>query len=373
MTAVKPTFRAGKTGVICALFALLLVFAPHNAHAQLAVKQADIQFGTSEAPIGGTGTNRIGTNGNITYAAGYSGPASGTAGRILLQGTNNRRTQISCEVSKTARNVGGTNGNQDSTVTPIYLVMGTANIGAPGTGLQCAGLGNNIIDQNQPAAAAARTIYIGADMNVASMRNGGTYAFSNAPTGQLIVRFRQFTGGPPIDLDVTVDLSASFTHPVTLTPQNDIDFGDIEKAATVTGADRANLGTNGAITYNGNFNGGGTGTAGSVLITGVTNGVSVAVYCDTSAQLRNLAGTSHITLNNIQVDPEDSLGAFGTASNCNGVSGAAALTFTYQATTRDQIYFGGRLDGATASGTIGGLFSTSHPSGNPLDITVVLP
>lgn len=370
VTAALPTTLRTYL-IVCILAFTALLAMPHAAQAQLAVKQADIDFGTSQAPVGGTGTNRIGTNGSISYAAGYSGPATGTAGRILINGTVGRRTQVSCETSKTARNVGGTGGNLDETVNPIYIVLGTANAGAPGTGFQCNG--SYVIDTSLPSSSSARTLLIGADMAVNSVRNGGSYAFSNAPGGQLSVTIRQSGGGPPSTITINVDLTASFQHPITLTKQSDMDFGVVEKPAAVVASDRADMGTNGSITYAGNFNGSGTGTAGSVIISGVTNGTTLEVYCDRNITLRNTSGTSRIRVRNIEVAAEDARGAFGTGSACNNLTGAAALSFTYQATTRDQIYFGGRLDGSTASGSINGFFSTANPSGNPLDVTVVIP
>ncbi|BBB13929.1 DUF4402 domain-containing protein [Sphingopyxis sp. FD7] len=353
------------------LIASLLPMLPKAVNAQLAVTQVNLDMPTIEAPAAASGTVGIGTNGSMSYPGGYSGGPSGTPGQVLINGTVGRRTLISCQRDKTARNVGGAGGNLDIENFQIFVVLGSANTGGPGVGATCNGIDNNVIDVSLPAAASARTIYIGANLAANNVRAGGNYRLSNHPNGRFQIKVRQQGGGPPVEITVTVDFSSNFIRPLTLTPLADLDFADIEVGGTVGAGDQASIGTNGSITYAGDFAGSGSGTAGAVRLSGGVNGTTYEIYCDATAQLRNLAGTSFITMNSIQVAPETSRGAFGTGALCNGITGAAATTFVFQNTTRDDLYFGGRLDGATANGTISGLFSTSHPSGNSLDILVV--
>jgi hypothetical protein len=352
---------------------LLLAMLPRAGHAQLAVTQANLDMPTVEAPAGATGTVGIGTNGSMSYPGGYSGGPSGTPGQVLINGTVGRRTLISCQRDKTARNVGGAGGNLDIENFQIFVVLGSANTGGPGVGATCNGIDNAVIDVALPAAAPARTIFIGANLAANNVRAGGNYRLSNHPNGRFQIKVRQQGGGPPVEITVTVDFSSNFIRPLLLIPLSDMDFGNIEVGGPIGAGDEARIGTNGNMTYGGDFIGGGSGNAGAIRLSGGVNGATYEVYCDATAQLRNPAGTSFITMNGIEVASETARGAFGTGAPCNGLTGTAATTFVFQNPTRDELYFGGRLDGATASGTISGLFSTVHPSGNSLDVLVVAP
>jgi hypothetical protein len=75
-------------------------------------------------------------------------------------------------------NVGGVGGQANRTATPFYIVLGTSSAVGPGLGIQCNGVGNVIINQNLPAAAADRVILIGMRMNVEDVMNGGIYRLS---------------------------------------------------------------------------------------------------------------------------------------------------------------------------------------------------
>lgn len=357
--------------IVPALF-LFCIFAAVPAQAQLAVVQSDIDFGTSDAPSGsGTGTNSIGTNGTISYAAGYTGPATGVAGRILINGTVGRRTRISCSTTKTMRNVTGSGGSANLSATPFYIVLGTSNAGAPGTGLVCNGLNNYLVDQNLPAAAADRTILIGMTMDVTNVMNGGQYALSNSGSGEFQVRVVQSGGGPTQSITVNVDAFAVFNKDVAITGTTDMDFGIVNYTGTPGPGDEARMGTNGSIGYTGGFNGTGSGTSGRVELSGVPNGTTLEVYCSNAAVLSNGMGSS-IQLTDIEVAREGRLRNFGSNPTCNGLTGAAAMTYSFRSGTRDEIFFGGRLDGGTMTGSAGGNYSTANAGGSPIDAVVVI-
>lgn len=355
------------------IFVLAFLLPCAEAHAQIATLVSNVDMGTSESPAGANVTNIIGTNSTISYGAGNSGPAAGIAGQIQINGTAGCRIRVGCENSDSARNVGGTGGNQDISWPQIRMIMGASNVAGPGVGLICNGAGNTLIDVTRPANAADRMLYFGGSVVTNNVMVGGQYRASNHPNGTITVRVRQSGGGAcgNTTLNLGLDLRSDYVRPFTLTNLADVDFGLVEMAALPSGSDQANLGTNGSITYAGNFTGTGTGTAGAIRVVGPANGTNLVVYCDQNAILTRTGGSIQMT--NIQVASETARGAFGTGSVCNGLTGAPAMTFTFQSTTRDEVYVGGRLNGGTASGTITGSMSTANAGGNPIEVIVVYP
>lgn len=349
-----------------------LAVLPCAAQAQLAVKTSDIALGTADVPVGGAGTNAIGTNGVISYAAGYSGPATGTAGSIQINGTIGRQTLISCEATKTMTNIGGSGGEANRTASPFHIVLGTSSAVGPGLGLRCNGLNSAVINLNLPAAAADRVILIGMTMDVTDVMNGGEYALSNNAAGGVIIRVRQQGGGPPNQIDITVDARASFNKDVSIIAQTDMNYDSIEFTGTPGAAERADMGTNGVIVYGGTFSGNGLGTPGAITLDGVPDGTSLEVFCSQSATLAN-ASSNTIDITGIEVAAENASGGYGTGASCNGIAGAGALTFTYTSGSNDEVFVGGRLDGATVSGALSGNYSTVNAGGSPIDLTVVIP
>lgn len=188
----------------------------------------------------------------------------------------------------------------------------------------------------------------------------------------MVVRIRQQGGGPPVEIDITVDASAVFNKDVAITATSDMDFGTIEFNGTPGGGDFANMGTNGNIGYAGNFTGSGSGSPGGLTLAGVPNGTSLQVFCSQAATLSNGSGSS-INLTDIEVAAEGSVGAYGSGSGCNGIAGSAALTFSFTAGSTDEVFVGGRLNGGTISGSLDGSFSTANGGGTPIEVSVVIP
>jgi hypothetical protein len=165
-----------------------------------------------------------------------------------------------------------------------------------------------------------------------------------------------------------IDAVTTFNSGVTLGNELDMDFNAINYGAAPGVGDTVSLGTNGTIIYAGTFTGGGTGTAGRVDVTAGTNGQVVEVFCDTTATLSNgLGGTIDAAL---EVTPENATGVYGAGLPCNGVSGAAASSFTLNVGTLDTFVFGGQLDGGTAAGFAGGTYSTANPGGGDVQVDV---
>lgn len=167
----------------------------------------------------------------------------------------------------------------------------------------------------------------------------------------------------------TIDAVAIFTDGVLVGNEADIDFSNIEFSVAPGAGDTVSIGTNGNIVYAGNFGGLGTGTAGNVDVTFGTNGLTVEVFCDTTATLTNGAGAS-IDLVGIETAAENATGGPGAGNPCNGVAGAAAASLVLNTGVLDSFKFGGQLDGATAAGFVSGNYSTGMAGGDDIQIDV---
>lgn len=213
---------------------------------------------------------------------------------------------------------------------------------------------------------------VGMRMDVTNVMNGGVYKLSNNGAGKLVVTIRQQGGGPPVSINISVDASAVFHKDVSISSTTNMDFGNISYTGTPASGHTASMGTNGNISYAGSFSGNATGTAGRIGLTGVNNGTTLEIYCSQTAVLSNGAGST-ITLNGIEAASETGRAAFGGGLTCHGIAGAAAGTFSFTSGTRDEVYIGGRLDGATVTGSFGGNYSTANGGGTPISVIVVIP
>lgn len=167
----------------------------------------------------------------------------------------------------------------------------------------------------------------------------------------------------------TIESVAVFTDGVLVGNEADIDFQSIEFSAIPGAGDTVSIGTDGNIVYAGNFNGFGVGTPGNVDVTVGTNGLTVEVFCDTTATLTDGAGAS-IDLIGIEAAAENAAAGYGAGSACNGVAGAAATTLVLNLGVLDSFKFGGQLDGATAAGFVSGSYSTGFAGGDDVQIDV---
>lgn len=164
-----------------------------------------------------------------------------------------------------------------------------------------------------------------------------------------------------------IDATAVFRAALALSGEVDMDFSDVDFVAPVAGG-TVGLGTNGAIVYDGAvFSGAGTGTAGSVSITGTT-GLTVDVECEVDATMGDGGGET-IDVVSIEVDRLADVGASGTGTACAGI-GSAAISFAL-AGGANVIRLGGVIDGDTASVGFGaGTYSTAT-GGDDIQIDVI--
>ncbi len=347
-----------------------LAGAPAQAQSFGVTKNSDVDLGSAYAPATFSGSyhNTIGTNGSMSYASTYTGPAVATAGSLRITGPAGTVVQISCDENGSMRNTGGCCGNQHRGIDQTRFTVGTSNARGPGLGSQCSGLNDNVVTHTLTGNAAQDTILLGGRMHVTNVRIGGQYVTTNRKP--ITVRVRRISPGASATIDTDVHWYAAFESSISFSTTNTMQFGTIN-FSNIGSSDRANLATNNAMTYTGSFSGPSTGIAGYVSVQGVENNVTLEVYCDTNAVLTRSSGGGSIQVTNLEVDTEDSRGAIGTGSPCQGVA-APAVTFNYNNPSRDTIYIGGRLNGSTATGlTNGGTFSTANSGGNNIEFIVL--
>lgn len=319
---------------------------------------SDIDMGIVGKSMGATGNLTIGTNGSISCAAGFVCQGTGTAGRLQASGPTGDRFRIRCERNKTLRNNTGSNGSQDQDADEIYI-----RVGSGGTELTCGG--GFTFDGNVSANPANNVIYVGMRFVADDAMLNGQYSMGAHPNGELDIQIR--IGNTSINR--TIDGFIGFEGILAITNASNMDYGEISLAAAPAAGDRAEMGTNGNISYAGNFSGLVTGTPGSATIGGIASGDPVEVYCSSSATLAGSAGSS-IDMTGIELAVLANQGAYGTGWACNGAA-TPAVSGPYVPITQDTVFLGGVLNGATAFGTISGDYSTGNPGGSFIDVTFV--
>jgi hypothetical protein len=355
------------------LIGVLTCFGMSQAHAQALTVSNDASFGTTNANPTVTSPNSmlLGTNGTISYPSTASGPGSGTPGALVISGFNaGDNIKVDCEATKTLTDNTASNGSTTLSMTEFRFVVGTSVLG-PGLGTKCNGLGGNALSYNFVANnAAANTIHFGGAMDVTHPKFAGTYTLSSNAGGKITFQIKK--GATTVS--ATADVSASFASQAAITSTTNMDYGKIMYTTPVNSSSHADIGTDGGLVFAGNFSsatGSTTGTAGQVTISNVQNGVTLEVYCDSTATLTNGAGAS-IKVTGLKVSPEGSTGPYAsTGSACNGSGGTLATTMVYNGTTGDQFFFGGKLDGGTATNFTGGNYSTSNSGGASAQVVII--
>ncbi len=159
-----------------------------------------------------------------------------------------------------------------------------------------------------------------------------------------------------------IDALATFVAAVTLGNEVDMDFSSVAfSAAPTVAGDNVQLGSDDSITYNGVFSVGisATPAAGEVEVTAGSVGATVDVECDASAQMGDGGGE---TIDVINIEVTDTPGAFGTGNACGGI-GAVAMSRVLAGGGADVLYFGGQIDGSTATGGFPGTGTFSSATG----------
>lgn len=353
------------------LLAVFCAVLPHQAWAKQKFKcdtNGDFNTGgaiNTEATITGPNNLTMSPAGAITYAALLNGPSTGTAmscaGTGLDTGTN---YAVSCDATGTITNSGGSQGTSPLNVTQytISTTGGSSNL----TNVTCKGLGTSI--GNFQTSSGDITVNIGAVINATNVDIGGTYT-----SGSVNIEIVE-SGGSTYLASVLPDFTVVFTSLLGIASTTNIAFGEATFSGTPTSSsDFVKLGTNSAATYGGVFTAGGSTVpaAGTVVINNVQNGTTVQVQCDASAVMTNGA-SAKITVDGVKVAAEGSTGSYTSAgSACNGNAGAVATTMTYNSSTANTFYFGGMIDGSTATSFAAGAYSSANSGGTPMTVVVL--
>ncbi|MCH2547152.1 MAG: hypothetical protein MK052_06050 [Alphaproteobacteria bacterium] len=131
----------------------------------------------------GTGTVTMGSDGSITYGAGYSGAGQGTGGVFYIEGTKKNkgcRVDISCSNNATLSDGGG------GAVGMLSIQIKEGGSGAAGTGVTCQGLDTPVITGYRIKQNTNQNdFYIGAALNTTSGVSSPnfSYMFNTANSG----------------------------------------------------------------------------------------------------------------------------------------------------------------------------------------------
>ncbi len=139
----------------------------------------DMAFGRIEFTQPVAGQVQLGTNGNISYAAAFSGSGSGQPGRIEIDVTAGTTVEISCDNQATLTD---TSANTVTLNGEIALSPGTI----PGSGSDCTGVGNVVITHTVSSGSAI--VHVGGALNPASSLASGSYSTKNVSGAPLTVR-----------------------------------------------------------------------------------------------------------------------------------------------------------------------------------------
>lgn len=327
---------------------------------------------TTQATGSGVHNLTINTAGAISYDAAITGPATGTPITCTMAGwRNNSAMTPQCDISRVTQSTGGCCGTTTRNHT-LFRIKGVGNTTLAET--NCLGMGTNIATFNSSGTGTG-TLTFGTTLDATHVTIGGTYKLSNNAAGVLNLQIRgRNAANTTVTVTATADYSVLFASSLGITSTTDMALAKVIYASgSLSGADHVDLGTNGTAVYAGTFSAGtGTKAAGQVTMNNVQNGVTIQVQCDTTVKMTNAAGTSSITINGIKVAAEGSTGTYaGAGAACNGSGGAAATTMVYTAGTADQFFFGGKLDGATATSFTSGSYDSRNPSGTSMTIIVL--
>lgn len=331
-------------------------------------------FGTVSTQATLTSPNNIvmDTAGSITYPGTMSGPATGTPITCTLSGWRAGRSfDVDCDAARTITNSAGCCGVADRNITAITVKGVSATTAGPTV---CNGLAGGTTISFTSNGAGTGTLTFGLTMDATHAKIGSSYALSNNAAGPLNITVHMKGGGPQIDVSQTANFTAVFSSLVAFTSVTNLSFGNLAFSTQPGASDHVDLGTDGTEVFAGVFSAqsGGSVAAGQVTVNNVENGMTLEVYCDNQATLSNGSGKT-IKATGLKVAAEGSTGTYaGAGSACNGASGAVATTMVYTSGTRDQFFFGGKLDGGTASASLpGGSYSTANSGGVYANVVVL--
>ena len=209
---------------------------------------------------------------------------------------------------------------------------------------------------------------------------GGTYSTATNGSALNLQAKCITTGGNRCAFSSTLlannNVLISFLSSVGFTSTVDMAFGAaVYSALPTTSSDFIKMGTNGTPSYGGVFSAApstGTLTAGQATMNNVQDGVTIQVPCNASAVMaKSGASGSKITVSGIEVQKQGRTGAYGTGSACNGSAGTVATTMLFNSATANNFYFGGMINGSTATSFADGDYSSANSGGTNFNVVVL--
>jgi hypothetical protein len=174
----------------------------------------------------------------------------------------------------------------------------------------------------------------------------------------------------------TMGATATFLSAISLSGVTNLAFSEITFVTPVAATDKVTITTAGTTTYAGNFAAGPTAApaAGTVTISGGSNGAVVNVSCGTAAA----AAVAVLTDGLGDKISADTIKIVDTANKAGGGSpclGTGSTAFSYTLSAADLVLdVGGILEGSTANPAAtfpGGNYSTANAGGTALTINVL--
>lgn len=169
-------------------------------------------------------------------------------------------------------------------------------------------------------------------------------------------------------LTANLDAAASFNSTLSIVNTTNMDFANWDYGHSPIAGDTIDLGTDSSVTPSANFiQNGGVLAAGVATVTGVST-FPIEVRCDTSAKLAEAGG---VTIDVVNIKVTDGAGAAYPAGDVCAI----AVPVIYNLVAGSAVLkFGGRIDGATASGAFPAgavVFNTSIGVGDDIQVDVV--
>lgn len=165
-----------------------------------------------------------------------------------------------------------------------------------------------------------------------------------------------------------VDATLNTRQALSLTKNNDMDFGDVDYEATHTGTIR--LGTDGNVALNAatglTIPTGSTGNAADIDVSG-DNASTIEISCETGGTLAD-SSSNTLTLQATEVAIDTGV-AFGSGSACAGV-GTTSTTVDLSANNNPTILIGGEVDLSSNAIATTDTYTSTNAGGDPVTVSV---
>lgn len=156
-------------------------------------------------------------------------------------------------------------------------------------------------------------------------------------------------------------------YPLSMSLLAGTSFGLTEFTGNPASGD-VTMGTNGSITYGTSFSGGGSGTAGQVLLAD-TVGTQIDLRCSATSTLA--VGGNTLTAHHAIILGSSNVGAYPSALPCQGDT-TTVTTYTITGTAADDTVYIGTVLNTDGQTLASGAYSTTHGGGSDFTLTAII-